>query len=127
MQKMFLAAIVAASLVSTSGAFAQSHQGGYLGLNPGATTAPSIVPPPPQLGSMQGGYLGKNPGANLQPLKPRGTVDASSPPNAFCDAASIEPDRCRTRAEADHTICLKQDPDHYMSCRRILDLFGWRL
>lgn len=106
-----------------------SGQGGYLGVNP------TVLPPaaaliPPQTGSLQGGYLGRNPGAELQPQKLPGRVDASSPPTAFCDVGSLDLDRCRSRADADHAMCVKQMPDHgmgYMDCRRTLDLFGWRL
>jgi hypothetical protein len=56
-------------------------------------------------------------------------MDASSPPTAFCESYSIEPGRCRSRADSDHEMCAKQnsDPSHYLSCRRTLDLFGWRL
>lgn len=58
-------ALAGALLIGAGGAaFAQSHQGGYLGLNPGAgvTTAAPVAP---AQGSGQGGYLGLNPGANL--------------------------------------------------------------
>jgi hypothetical protein len=58
-------ALAGALMLTTAGAaFAQSHQGGYLGLNPGANVQVShglgITH-----GSGQGGYLGENPGANL--------------------------------------------------------------
>lgn len=52
-------------LLGTGMAFAQSGQGGYLGLNPGGHLATSTQPPPPEFGSGQGGYLGKNPGDHL--------------------------------------------------------------
>ena len=132
MIRRLAAALTMSALLITPTAFAQtpshipgSGQGGYLGINPGA--AAPVTPPPQQLGSMQGGYLGKNPGATMSPPRTPGTVDAASPPTAFCDTASMEPDRCRSRADADHEMCAKQNPDHYMSCRRTLDLFGWRL
>ncbi len=50
-------------LVAQGSAFAQSGQGGYLGVNPGANvpTAGAVVA---RHGSGQGGYLGLNPGAN---------------------------------------------------------------
>jgi hypothetical protein len=51
-------------LATTGGAFAQSHEGGYLGINPGAHVAVSHGIDQ-QTGSGQGGYLGLNPGANL--------------------------------------------------------------
>jgi hypothetical protein len=50
-------------------AFAQSHEGGYLGINPGAgvsAAGPVVVPH----GSGQGGYLGLNPGAHLRAAGP---------------------------------------------------------
>jgi hypothetical protein len=128
------AALVGGVLLLASAGFAAdtpshiegSGQGGYLGANPGAhVQAPQQAP---QIGSLQGGYLGKNPGADMQPKKPGAAVDASSPPTAFCDSASIEPGRCRSRAEVDHKMCAdRADSAHYMSCRRTLDLFGWRL
>jgi hypothetical protein len=52
-------------LAAAGPAMAQSHQGGYLGLNPGGHMIHSDVPPPPEFGSGQGGNLGKNPGAHL--------------------------------------------------------------
>jgi hypothetical protein len=53
-------------LMASGAAFAQSHQGGYLGKNPAATqdTASQERVAPPALGSGQGGYLGANAGAN---------------------------------------------------------------
>ncbi len=129
----FAATVAAVSLMFAAVAYAAdtpshvegSGQGGYLGSNPGAN-APQQAPGP-QLGSLQGGYLGKNPGAQSQPPRQHGTVDASSPPAAYCDALSMEPDRCKSRADADHKMCVQNNPDHYASCRRTLDLFGWRL
>jgi len=52
-------------LASAGGAFAQSGQGGYLGIDPGAhqVAAPSATTWRP--GSGQGGYLGIDPGAHL--------------------------------------------------------------
>jgi len=99
-----------------------SGQGGYLGVAPGA--APPFAPAPQgqQLGAMPGANLGQGAGARTP-----AAINASSPPAAFCDAYSIEPGRCRSRAEADHEMCAKQSPDRYLSCRRTLDLFGWRL
>jgi hypothetical protein len=64
--RMRTLAVTAALLLSAAGtAMAQSGQGGYLGLNPGAHVYSSHVPPPAEFGSGQGGYLGKNAGANL--------------------------------------------------------------
>jgi hypothetical protein len=67
MRKFMLAAATLALLSSTGAAMAQSQQGGYLGLNPGAHWIPSHVPPPPEFGSGQGGYLGENAGAHVAP------------------------------------------------------------
>lgn len=133
MRQMLGAALTAASLLFGAAAFAAdtpshiegSGQGGYLGSNPGAHVQPQ--PAPPQIGSLQGGYLGKNPGAQVQPPKTPGTITAESSPTAFCDSASVEPDRCRSRAEVDHKMCAGRDPEHYMTCRRTQDLMGWRL
>jgi hypothetical protein len=55
--------LTAGVLLASGGAFAQSHQGGYLGLNPGANVATGTVQAPAK-GSGQGGYLGLNAGAN---------------------------------------------------------------
>jgi len=125
MRKLFVTSLVLATLAFGGAAFAQSQQGGYLGENPGghAATGSGI---PPQVGSMQGGYLGKNPGATSQPQRPAGTVDANSAPTAFCDNGSIEPDRCRGRADVDHKMCADKG-DQYAACRRTLDMMGWRL
>ena len=135
MRKGFAAALTAAALLFGSAAFAAdvqnpshiegSHQGGALGINPGANvpTAPAAAP---QLGSMQGGVLGKNFGATNQPQRSPSVTDATSSPTAFCTNGSIEPSRCRTRAELDHKMCQGRDADHYMSCRRALDMVGWQ-
>ncbi len=52
-------------LMASGAAFAQSHQGGYIGKNPGATqeTASQERVAPTAQGSGQGGYLGSNVGA----------------------------------------------------------------
>jgi hypothetical protein len=140
MKRTVAMALAAGALLLGPAAFAQtvqqqtpshipgSGQGGYLGDSP--TARPPIRPIPPQTGSLQGGYLGREPGAALEAPKPLGWVGADSKPTAFCDAASVEPDRCRSRADADHDMCVKQMPSGamgYMDCRRTLDLFGWRL
>jgi len=65
-------------LLTAGGAFAQSGQGGYLGVNPGKnleSASQDPVKPPPVRGSGEGGYLGVNPGKNLEsasqdPVKP---------------------------------------------------------
>jgi hypothetical protein len=64
MRKYLIALSSTLLLASAGAAFAQSQQGGYLGLNPGAhlTAAGPVVP---EQGSEQGGYLGLNPGKNL--------------------------------------------------------------
>lgn len=63
-------AVATTVLLGAAGAaFAQSHQGGYLGINPGAGLAAS-GPAEPEHGSGQGGYLGLNPGAGLTAAGP---------------------------------------------------------
>jgi hypothetical protein len=63
-------AIAGAILLGATGvAFAQSHQGGYLGINPGAGVA-TVGPVAPVHGSGQGGYLGLNPGAHATAAGP---------------------------------------------------------
>ena len=61
-----LALAAALMLTAAGAAMAQSHQGGYLGLNPGKDVPVShglgIIK-----GSGQGGYLGENVGDNLPP------------------------------------------------------------
>jgi hypothetical protein len=115
-----VAAVV--SLGIASGAYAQSGQGGYLGLDPGKGIGVSTLALVPPHGSGQGGYLGRNPGAGLQPAKPAG-ADAASAPTAWCET-SLVPGRCRARAVADHEWCA-QRPERYASCRRTLDYMGW--
>jgi hypothetical protein len=61
MRSLALAGVLV--LTTAGGAFAQSQQGGYLGLNPGANVQVSHGLGITQ-GSGQGGYLGENPGAN---------------------------------------------------------------
>jgi hypothetical protein len=56
--------LMAGALFASGGAFAQSHQGGYLGINPGAHLASASAATPTH-GSGQGGYLGIDPGARL--------------------------------------------------------------
>ena len=119
MRKMLLAATAALALGIGYGgaALAQSHQGGYLGENPGTQLAAGIAAP--TRGSGQGGYLGVNPGANLRPATaPAG--DMRSSPTAWC-VSSPEPSRCRARAAAEFQICITKDPSVYASCRFALD------
>lgn len=133
MMKRFAAVLAIGAGLLAAPAFAQtpshmegSGQGGYLGANPGAMARPT-PPAPAQLGSMQGGYLGRNPGAQSQPPRTPGTLDASSPPGAFCMTAALDQDRCLSRAPADHKMCADKQGMSYLDCRRTLDLFGWRL
>ena len=131
MKGRFLAMLAVGACLMAPAAFAQqlpnpahnyeggSGQGGYLGTHPGAE-APAQQPQR-QLGAMPNGLRGAQP-------QQRNAIDASSPPTAYCDAASMEPDRCRSRAADDHKMCAdRSDSASYMSCRRTLDLFGWRL
>jgi len=123
-RKILFAAVAAASLALSAGAFAQSGQGGYLGLNPGGqlAAAPSAVPHP---GSGQGGYLGVNPGAGLSAPKPADAAEMMVNPAAWCRTGSVEPDRCASRAMPDHQYCMAKGADHYATCRRMMDFIGW--
>jgi hypothetical protein len=79
MRTMMLVSPIVLLLAGSGGAFAQSGQGGYLGLNPGAN-APSVsqdpVEPPPVHVSGQGGYLGENAGEN----QPTASQEVVKPP-----------------------------------------------
>lgn len=119
MRTLILAALAAAALAYGGTAFAQSHQGGPLGLNPGGNLAATSVPPPPDIGSRQGGALGRNVGADLKPARaPEGDMRESA--TAWCMSAS-EPYRCRSHDQAEHAYCVSKDPQHYASCRFALD------
>jgi hypothetical protein len=120
---MILAAVAAATLAFSGGAFAQSQQGGYLGLNPAGHQVAS-TPAPADVGSRQGGYLGQNAGNKLAPAGATGG-DMRATPTAWCRAASVEPGRCMGRAAADHDYCMQKDADHYAACRRAMDFIGW--
>jgi hypothetical protein len=61
MRSLALAGVLV--LATAGAAFAQSQQGGYLGINPGANVTVSHGLGVTQ-GSGQGGYLGLNPGAD---------------------------------------------------------------
>jgi hypothetical protein len=79
MRIMMLVSPIILLLAGGEAAFAQSGQGGYLGLNPGENL-PSVsqdsVRPPSVNGSGQGGYLGKNAGEN----QPTASQDVVKPP-----------------------------------------------
>jgi hypothetical protein len=76
MNKRMFVIVTTVLLAGAGAAMAQSHQGGYLGVNPGGHLATPSQPPPPEFGSGQGGYLGRNPGEHLAaPIQP--------PPSAF--------------------------------------------
>jgi hypothetical protein len=124
MRKILFAAVAVASLAVSAGAFAQSGQGGYLGLNPGGqlAAAPSAQPHP---SSQQGGYLGVNPGAGLSAPKPADAAEMMANPVAWCRTNSVEPGRCASRALPDHQYCMQQGADHYATCRRAMDFIGW--
>jgi hypothetical protein len=122
MRKVFLAALTVAALAFSGGAFAQSHQGGYLGLNPAGNQV-AAAPAPSDVGSHQGGYLGENAGSKLAPAR-AADADMKASPMAWC-ANAMDPGRCRSRAEPDHAYCLQHNPDNYANCRRTMDFIGW--
>ncbi len=90
MRKLLFAAVAVIGLAASTTAFAQSHQGGYLGLNAGAKLTPAR-PAAPSL------------------------ADELADPLAWCSTAR-DPDHCRPNAAGDHKICVA-DPQHYDSCR----------
>jgi hypothetical protein len=65
MRRVLTIAAALAFFGTAGTAFAQSGQGGYLGLNPGKGVGVNTTLAPPQHGSGQGGYLGLNPGADV--------------------------------------------------------------
>jgi hypothetical protein len=95
MRNLLLAA-VAAVILSSGTAFAQSQQGGYLGQNPGSHQTARLPAP----------------SANANEA-------LMSSPTAWCKN-SPEPSRCTARSAAEHQICL-QNPDNYASCRFAMD------
>jgi hypothetical protein len=112
-----LALVAVLFLATAPSAFAQSHQGGYLGLNPAHDLAARTVPTdpaPPAAPSGQGGYLGLNAGAHLGPVTPQPTTG----PLAWC-VNSPDPSHCRGRAFVEDQIC--HDAAHYDACRRAID------
>jgi len=121
MRKMLLAATAALAigLGCSAEALAQSHQGGYLGDNPGTSGQLAAGIAAPSRGSGQGGYLGINPGANLKPATSAET-DMRSSPEAWC-RNSPEPSRCRARAAMEAQMCAGKAPSAYASCRFALD------
>jgi len=118
MRNLLLVAVAAGTLILSTGAHAQSGQGGYLGTSPGAHQLATTGTIPSLHGSGQGGYLGENPGAKLAPAKIDDT-DVSSSPVAWCRKA-MDFDRCRATAASNHALCMAH-PDHYQSCRAALD------
>jgi len=123
MRTMILAAVAAATLALSGGAFAQSQQGGYLGLNPTGHQVAS-APAPADVGSRQGGYLGQNAGSKLAPARVS-DGDMKTNPTAWCRSGSVEPGRCMGRAAADHQYCMEHNADNYAGCRRAMDFIGW--
>ncbi len=119
MRKLILATLAAAAVAYGGTAFAQSHQGGSLGINPGGNQmATTNVPPPPDIGSRQGGYLGQNPGANLKPAQAP-TGDMRGSPTAWC-MGSTDPFRCRSKAAVEHEYCMTKEERYYAGCRAAL-------
>jgi hypothetical protein len=121
MRMVVLAAVAAATLALSGGAFAQSQQGGYLGKSPGASQSASAGPSGVS-GSGQGGYLGQNHGAQLKPLPTaeEEAAEARMAPHAWCKS-STEPSRCRATADRDHNSCMSTSPSNYAACRFALD------
>jgi hypothetical protein len=106
--KMQMTGLVVAALLAASAATAQaaSGQGGYLGLNPGATQQSVIptVPTPPPLPSIAITH-----------------ADQIASPSAWC-GESPDPAHCRGRAANEHAICRdKGTYDAYDACRRVVD------
>jgi hypothetical protein len=101
-------------------AFAQSHQGGYLGVNPAhdlaARSAPIEVPAAPEHYSGQGGYLGLNNGEHLGPVTPQPTTGMMG----WC-THSPDPSHCRGRAVVENEICKDKTGSHYDACRQAID------
>lgn len=62
MRRSLIALSTTVLLASAGAAFAQSQQGGYLGVNPGSNQTTSAATGS-EHGSGEGGYLGKNPGS----------------------------------------------------------------
>jgi len=115
----FLAALGAATLAGSGTGFAQSHQGGYLGVDPGAHQTASVAAPA-RPGSGQGGYLGLDAGADLKPA-PVMEGDERSSPMMWCQKTPGDRDICMKNAEADHKQCMAEDPSHYDACRFAFD------
>jgi hypothetical protein len=116
MRKLLFATVAVMGLAASTTVFAQSQQGGYLGLNPGAQQTASTIEAP-RAGSQEGGYLGLNAGAKLTTLRPAAPslADELADPVAWC-ATSTDPGHCRANAEADQQICVA-NPQHYDACR----------
>jgi len=101
MHKLFLGVATAAVLAYGASAFAQSGQGGYLGMNPGGHQTAAT------------------------PEQTRAAEDAlKASPDAWCRTNSSVMDRCIGKAESEHTYCMQHDPDHYASCRNMMDSLG---
>jgi hypothetical protein len=98
MRKLFLGVATVAILAYGGSAFAQSQQGGYLGLNPGGH---------------------QSAGAKLAPGNAIDD-DPQTAAMAWC-RKSPEPSRCRGHAIEDHKQCMAENPDHYESCRFAFD------
>ncbi len=117
MNAKLLAIATAAALVFSAPAFAQSQEGGYLGVK---------LPQAPELAATTpGGYLGKGAGRDLKPMPRSVVTDVKASPTAWC-VDSIEPRRCAGgKAVFEHAYCLERNPEHYESCRRALDFMQY--
>ena len=118
MRKFLFATVAVISLAASTGAFAQSQQGGYLGGDAGAHQA-AATPATPRETSHQGGYLGLSAGSSL--MAPRraapSLADELADALSWCTVSTATaPTYCRNNAAGDHSICVA-NPEHYDSCR----------
>ncbi len=109
-------------LATTASAFAQSHQGGYLGLNPGAGV-PASHGVAVEHGSGQGGYLGIDPGAHVGPsiqAPARAAISACPRTSRTCTADPAA--SCPPHGAHDATPFLPQASERVM--RRLSLMLG---
>ena len=92
---VLLSGLTAGVLLASGGAFAQSHQGGYLGVNPGAQVIAHDTVAPATKGSGQGGYLGRNLGGKLTPSDQPLVEDGSGQGGYLGQQPWVNPDQPR--------------------------------